>query len=99
MAEDASLRELARVRASRLHALIEVLYATGLRVSELVALPVRQSAARRAIFTVRGKGGHERIVPLTDKARAATAAYLARRKEPAVPTAVGCSPRSARAAI
>ncbi|WP_112322678.1 site-specific tyrosine recombinase XerD [Oceanibium sediminis] len=59
--------------------LMEVLYATGLRVSELVSLPV--SAARgdpRTLF-VRGKGGKERMVPLSDPARDAMAAWLALR--------------------
>ena len=53
-----------RLRAMRLHCLLEVLYATGLRVSELVALP--QSAARRDVrmIVVRGKGNKERLVPL-----------------------------------
>jgi integrase/recombinase XerD len=64
------------VRARRMHALVEMLYATGLRVSELVSL--RTGALRRdaRFFTVRGKGGHERIVPLTDKARAAATRYV-----------------------
>src|SRR5664279_1146628 len=70
-----------RLRALRMHALMELLYATGLRVSELVALP--SSAARREVrfLTVRGKGGHERVVPLTDKAHAAAALYLIARKD------------------
>jgi integrase/recombinase XerD len=69
----------ARLRAMRMHALIEMLYATGLRVSELVAL--RTNAIRRDArwFTIRGKGGHERIVPLNDRARDAASAYLALR--------------------
>ncbi len=64
-----------RLRALRLHALVEMLYATGLRVSELVSL--KAAAMRRDVryLTVRGKGGHERIVPLTDKARDAVAVY------------------------
>ena len=67
-------------RALRMHALIELLYATGLRVSELVALP--SSAARREVrfLNVRGKGGHERMVPLTGRAHAAALALLAARK-------------------
>ena len=71
--------EAVRVRALRMYALIEMLYATGLRVSELVALP--SSATRRGVefLTVTGKGGHERIVPLTDKAHAAATAYVAAR--------------------
>ncbi len=70
---------LARVRAKRTHALIEMLYATGLRVSELVGLKAAAIRQDARYFTIRGKGGHERIVPLTDKARAATAGYLAER--------------------
>ena len=66
-----------RLRAARLNCLIEVLYATGLRVSELVALPA--SAARRSerMLIVRGKGGRERMVPLNDAAKRAMADYLA----------------------
>lgn len=66
-----------RLRALRLACLLEVLYATGLRVSELVSLPV--SAARRdaRMIVVRGKGDKERLVPLNDAARRAMADYLA----------------------
>jgi integrase/recombinase XerD len=67
---------LERFRATRLTALLEVLYATGLRVSELVTLP--RSAARgdaRVLF-VTGKGNKERMVPLTPKSKEAMAAYL-----------------------
>jgi integrase/recombinase XerD len=66
-----------RLRALRLYCLLEVLYATGLRVSELVALP--RSAARRdaRMIVVRGKGNKERLVPLNEPSRAAMAAYLA----------------------
>ena len=66
-----------RLRALRLHCLLEVLYATGLRVSELVSLP--QSAARRDIrmIVVRGKGDKERLVPLNEASRQAMADYLA----------------------
>jgi integrase/recombinase XerD len=67
----------ARLRAARLACLIEMLYATGLRVSELVALPA--SAARRdaRVIVVRGKGNKERLVPLNDAAKRTTASYLA----------------------
>lgn len=61
----------------RLHALVEVLYATGLRVSELVGLPVTVALRDDRFFMVRGKGGKERIVPLSAKARAAMRAWLA----------------------
>lgn len=66
-----------RLRALRLACLLEVLYATGLRVSELVTLPL--SAARRdaRMIVVRGKGDKERFVPLNDAARRAMATYLA----------------------
>ena len=70
-----------RLRAARLACLLEVLYATGLRVSELVALP--ESAARRdqRMLVVRGKGGRERLVPLNDAAKRAMTDYLALRAE------------------
>lgn len=70
-----------RLRAARLHCLLELIYATGLRVSELVALPA--SAARRdqRMIIVRGKGSKERMVPLNDSARQAMADYLALRKQ------------------
>jgi len=66
-----------RLRALRLYCLLEVLYATGLRVSELVALP--RSAARRdaRMIVVRGKGDKERLVPLNEASRQAMADYLA----------------------
>jgi integrase/recombinase XerD len=66
-----------RLRALRLACLLEVLYATGLRVSELVTLPL--SAARRdaRMIVVRGKGDKERFVPLNDAARRAMETYLA----------------------
>src|SRR5476651_2171379 len=66
-----------RLRAMRLYCLLEVLYATGLRVSELVALPL--SAARRdaRMIVVRGKGNKERLVPLNEPSKRAMADYLA----------------------
>jgi integrase/recombinase XerD len=66
-----------RVRAARLVCLLEVLYATGLRVSELVALPA--SAARRDLrmLIVRGKGDRERMVLLNGAAKQAMTDYLA----------------------
>jgi integrase/recombinase XerD len=59
----------------RLVCLLEVLYATGLRVSELVALPFAAVARDPRVLIVRGKGGKERMVPLTDAAMAAIKAY------------------------
>ncbi|MBV8850082.1 MAG: site-specific tyrosine recombinase XerD [Methylobacteriaceae bacterium] len=64
-----------RLRAARTFCLLEILYATGLRVSELVALPKSAARTREAFIAVRGKGGRERLVPLTSKAREAMAAY------------------------
>ena len=65
-----------RALTGRLYLLLELLYATGMRVSELVELK-RAAVMRDAGFlTVRGKGGKERIVPLTDRARDAVKAYL-----------------------
>ena len=65
----------------RLAALVEILYATGLRVSELVGLPMGALARDGRMLTVRGKGDKERMVPLGDPAREAVAAYLAVRNE------------------
>ena len=55
----------ARMAALRLHALIEVLYATGMRVSELVSLPAAVARRDERYFVVRGKGSKERMVPLS----------------------------------
>jgi integrase/recombinase XerD len=70
----ASLRE--RLRAARLSCLVETLYATGLRVSELVALPMAAARRDARVIVVRGKGQKERLVPLNDAARHAMARYL-----------------------
>jgi integrase/recombinase XerD len=66
-----------RLRAARLACLIEVLYATGLRVSELVALPVSAAERSASLLAVRGKGNKERLVPLNEAARTAMREYLA----------------------
>ncbi|UCH76096.1 MAG: site-specific tyrosine recombinase XerD [Rhodospirillales bacterium] len=65
----------------RMKALMELLYATGMRVSELVALPYAAVARDQEFIVVRGKGGKERLVPLTAKARRALAAYKAARTD------------------
>lgn len=69
-----------RLRALRMHCLLELLYGTGLRVSELVSLKAAPAASADGVMTVRGKGGRERLVPISRPARAAIDAYLAQRK-------------------
>jgi integrase/recombinase XerD len=63
----------------RMHLLLELLYATGLRVTELVTLPLEAFEQQAALVRVRGKGGKERIIPLTAPARTALTEYLAIR--------------------
>jgi integrase/recombinase XerD len=60
----------------RLVCLVELLYATGLRVSELVTLPLGAAQRDPRFLLISGKGGRERIVPLSEPSRAALAAYL-----------------------
>jgi len=65
--------------ALRRRALIELLYATGLRVSELISLPASAAAGDEAFLVVRGKGDKERLVPIGEAARDAVAAWRAVR--------------------
>lgn len=77
-----------KLETLRLHALVETLYATGFRVSELVTLPRRSIGPDTAMIMVRGKGGRERMVPLGDKARRSITDYLKAldaKKEPLSP--------------
>jgi integrase/recombinase XerD len=78
-----------RMRAARLYALLETLYATGLRVSELVSLPKSAARSRDPFIAVRGKGGRERLVPITKGAKDALGAYrgLLEAKSPALAAA------------
>ena len=71
-----ALLEAARLhpRGALMHAALEILYATGLRVSELLGLRRTALAGDAALLLVRGKGGRERIVPLSEAAKAAAAA-------------------------
>jgi integrase/recombinase XerD len=64
------------VRAVRHHCLVEILYATGMRVSELVSLPRSVLQGDPRVFTIKGKGGRERLVPLNSSARRALERYL-----------------------
>lgn len=75
----------AKVRTTRLACLIEILYATGLRVSELVALPLSAAQRDARMLIVRGKGNKERMVPLNDAAKTAMRDYL---------TALNAEPRN-----
>jgi len=69
----------ARLRVQRMYTLIEVLYATGLRVSELVALPVGAALRDARLIEVKGKGGKERLVPLSHAAQMAMRDYVGLR--------------------
>jgi integrase/recombinase XerD len=70
-----------RLRSTRLLCLLEVVYATGLRVSELVALPATAAKRDQRMLVGRGKGGRERLVPLNKQAKKTMAEYLALRSE------------------
>jgi integrase/recombinase XerD len=61
----------------RLAALIELLYGSGLRATELMSLPRRALSSDRPFLILKGKGGRERLVPISDRARAAVATWLA----------------------
>ncbi len=75
----AAARRRGGADGTRLVALLEVLYATGLRVSELVGLPRSALSRDGQMLIVRGKGGKERMIPLGDAATEALAAYEAVR--------------------
>ncbi len=77
---DAVARE-DKAAALRLGALIELIYASGLRVSELVSLPLAAAKRDQPFLVVRGKGAKERLVPLGDAAKQALAAYVAVREK------------------
>ena len=65
-----------RLKAARLYCLLEILYATGLRVTELVAMPRATLQGDDRALTITGKGGRQRLVPLNQPARDAIAGYL-----------------------
>lgn len=67
--EDEARPAAERLRALRTACLLELLYATGLRVSELVSLPASAAKSKEPFLHIRGKGGRERLVPLTGEAR------------------------------
>ena len=84
--DDAERPTAERLRAARLNCLLEVLYATGLRVSELVTLPASSARRDERMLIVRGKGNKERLVPLNESAKTAMRAYLALREDAAKET-------------
>lgn len=77
----AAARALAPPHGPMMTALLELLYATGLRVSELVGLPYSAVARDPDVLVVRGKGGKERMVPLSDPARRAVGEWLTLRQQ------------------
>jgi integrase/recombinase XerD len=80
-AQNAEASAQQRLRDARLYCLLEVLYATGLRVSELVSLPLTAARRDARMIVVRGKGNKERLVPLNETAKQAMAEYLAAMAE------------------
>jgi integrase/recombinase XerD len=66
----------AGVRAQKLHCLLELIYGTGLRVSELVGLTVQAASADPRFLTIKGKGGRERLVPMSPRLSSVIANYL-----------------------
>ncbi|WP_417255862.1 site-specific tyrosine recombinase XerD [Celeribacter halophilus] len=78
-----AVKDVGRTQADRTRniCLMELLYATGMRVSELVSLPVSATRGDPRMLLIRGKGGKERMVPLSDPARAALRDWLEMRDE------------------
>lgn len=74
-AQEAAQPERGRLARIRLHVLLELLYATGMRVSELVSLPANVLGRSEQFLVIRGKGNKERLVPLSGAATAALTAY------------------------
>ena len=81
-----------KASAVRTLALIELTYASGLRVSELLALRIEAVRRDPAWLTIRGKGGKERLAPLNDAARAAVRAWLEVREAARKPLPSGALP-------
>lgn len=81
---DALFREIERRKeeaagpaALRMSALVELLYGSGLRATELVSLPRNAVSPDKPFLILRSKGGRERLVPISDRARAAVGAWAA----------------------
>jgi integrase/recombinase XerD len=88
-------KRMAGQRGLLARAALEILYATGLRVSELLALPRRALAGDAAVLLIRGKGGRERIVPLSDKAKQAAAELVVQQDKSVRYLFPGRNPRRA----
>jgi integrase/recombinase XerD len=76
---------LSGLRALRMNALLETLYATGMRVSELVSLPVAAARTDGRFLIITGKGNKERLVPLSERAKTAMQAHLAGMQSCGIP--------------
>lgn len=79
-------RDMAGLPAVKVVAGLEILYSTGLRISELLALPAQALSTDAAVLMVKGKGGKERMIPLSDTAKAAARQLrdaVAKTKRPA----------------
>jgi integrase/recombinase XerD len=83
-------RPAERLASARMACLVELLYGSGLRVSELIALPKSAARAKEPLIQVRGKGDKDRLVPISEPARAAMRAFRARLDELA--PAIAASP-------
>jgi len=71
----------AKFRAKRIHCLLSVLAATGLRVSELVSLPLHAATSSDRFLTIKGKGGRERMVPLAESVQVVIKDYVQHLRE------------------
>ncbi|MEQ1688915.1 MAG: tyrosine-type recombinase/integrase, partial [Sphingopyxis sp.] len=78
LAEQRAVRAAASDADVRLLCLLELLYGSGLRASELVTLPLRAWSAERPYLIVRGKGDKERLVPVSNRARSALQRWVPR---------------------
>jgi integrase/recombinase XerD len=78
-----------KLAAARMVCLIELIYASGLRVSELIALPRSAASAKASLIAIRGKGDKERLVPLSEPAKKAMRVYRAILEELAPAQAAG----------
>ena len=91
--------DAASPEAARDRAMLELLYATGMRVAELTGLDIADIDASRRLARVTGKGNKQRVVPFGDNAATAVEAWLARRPELLKPGAAASSASSAAEAL